>query len=155
MKKLLFVLLLSLSVTASFAQEELKFSSGRDKHDGKPQLFASLSQKFSVTTGFIDELMNSKKNQEVTLQVTDGFAFTGKVISRSSEVPGLETVTAESTERKGLILTVSKITTPDEGVIYRGMLSSRDFSDIILLEKDIVTGLYQWTKKKLSQAISD
>ncbi|MBX9782220.1 MAG: hypothetical protein K2X48_02900 [Chitinophagaceae bacterium] len=155
MKKLLFVLLLSLSVTASFAQEELKFSSGRDKHDGKPQLFAGLSQKISVKAGFIDEVMNSKMNEEVTLQVVEGFAFTGKVISKSSDVPGLETVTVENSSRKGFVLTLSKITTPVDGVTYRGMLKGRDFSDILLLEKDIVTGFYQWIKKKLSQAISD
>jgi hypothetical protein len=36
-----------------------------------------------------------------------------------------------------------------------GVITSREFSDMIILEKDIITGNYQWTRKKLSQLITD
>ena len=62
MKKLLFALLLSLSVSVAFAQEEISFTSGRDKHDGKPQFFANLSQKFVLKTGFVENMFSFRKD---------------------------------------------------------------------------------------------
>ncbi len=141
MKKLFFILLLSLSVSVSFAQEDIKFSSGRDKHDGKPQLFTNFSPKFSVRTGLIDEIMSSRLNQPVSLLITEGFVFNGKVLSKTSEAPGLETVTIESNEKQGLLFTLSKTTIPGEGIVYRGLLISRNHSDRVVLEKDPITGV--------------
>lgn len=155
MKKLFFILLLSLSVSVSFAQEDLKFSSGRDKHDGKPQLFTNLSPKFSVRAGLIDEIMSSRLNQPVSLLITEGFVFNGKILSKTSDAPGLETVTIESNEKQGLLFTLSKTTIPGEGIVYRGLLISRNHSDMVVLEKDPITGVYEWTKKPVSQMISD
>ena len=155
MKKLFFILLLSLSVSVSFAQEDVTFSSGREKHDGKPQLFTNLSPKFSVRAGLIDEIMSSRLNQPVSLLITEGFVFNGKIMSKTSDAPGLETVTIESNEKQGLLFTLSKTTIPGEGIVYRGLLISRNHSDMVMLEKDPITGVYVWTKKPVSQIISD
>ncbi|MFN5134409.1 MAG: hypothetical protein ACK5DG_03760 [Chitinophagaceae bacterium] len=155
MKKLLFALLLSLSVSAAVAQEEISFTSGRDKHDGKPQFFANLSQKFALKTGFIENMFSFKKDETVIVTVSEGFVFNGKVISKTVESNGLEVITLESNQRKGLVLSVSKYTRPDGTVDYMGVITSREFSDMIMLEKDIITGNYQWTRKNLSQMIAD
>lgn len=155
MKKLLFALLLSLSVSVAFAQEEISFTSGRDKHDGKPQFFANLSQKFALKTGFVENMFSFRKDEIVTITVTEGFVFNGKVISKTVESNGLEIITVESNQRKGLVLSVSKYTKPDGTVDYMGVITSREFSDMIMLEKDIITGNYQWTRKNLSQMIAD
>jgi hypothetical protein len=155
MKKLLFALLLSLSVSVAFAQEEISFTSGRDKHDGKPQFFANLSQKFVLKTGFVENMFSFRKDEIVTITVTEGFVFNGKVISKTVESNGLEIITVESNQRKGLVLSVSKYTKPDGTVDYMGVITSREFSDMIMLEKDIITGNYQWTHKNLSQMIAD
>lgn len=155
MKKLLFALLLSLSVSVAFAQEEISFTSGRDKHDGKPQFFANLSQKFALKTGFVENMFSFRKDEIVTITVTEGFVFNGKVISKTVESNGLEIITVESNQRKGLVLSVSKYTKPDGTVDYMGVITSREFSDMIMLEKDIITGNYQWTHKNLSQMIAD
>ncbi len=155
MKKLIIVLLFSLPAFVAVAQEDAMFSSGRQKHDTKPQLFSTLPSKFSLKTGLIDEIMNTKLNQQVSLLVTEGFTFYGRVISKTSDAPGLETVTIESTEKQGFVFTLSKTNVAGEGVIYKGLLLSRNHSDIILLEKNLVTGVYEWIKKYLSQMISD
>lgn len=155
MKKLLFILLSCLSVTIATAQEDFQFTSGRDKHDGKPQMFANLSAKFSVKPGFFETTLGLKTNDQATITVTEGFVFTGKVISRTAENNGLEIVTLESNQRKGLVLSVSKFTRTDGTVDYMGVITSREFSDMIMLEKDIITGNYQWTRKNLSQMIAD
>jgi hypothetical protein len=36
-----------------------------------------------------------------------------------------------------------------------GLITSREFSDMLLLEKDMITGNYQWNRKNLSQMIAD
>jgi hypothetical protein len=155
MKKLLFVLLSSLSVSVAVAQEEISFTSGRDKHDGKPQFFANLSQKFTLKTGFVENMLNFRKDETVIITLTEGFVFNGKVISKTVESNGLEIVTVESNQRKGLVLSLSKFTKPDGTVDYMGVITSREFSDMIMLEKDMITGNYQWTRKNLSQMIAD
>lgn len=155
MKKLFFILLLSLSISVSFAQEDVTFSSGRDKHDGKPQLFTNLSSKFSLKVGLVDEIMNSRLNQPVTLLITEGLVFNGKILSRTSDAPGLETITIESNEKQGFLFTLSKTTIPGEGIVYRGLLISRNHSDMVVLEKNAITGVYEWTKKTVSQMIAD
>ena len=155
MKKLLFALLLRLSVSVAFAQEEISFTSGRDKHDGKPQFFANLSQKFALKTGFVENMFSFRKDETVIITVTEGLVFNGKVISKTVESNGLEIVTVESNQRKGLVLSLSKFTRPDGTVDYMGVITSREFSDMIMLEKDMITGNYQWTRKNLSQMIAD
>jgi hypothetical protein len=156
MKKILFILLMCLSVSAvTMAQEETNFPSGREKHDRKPQFFAHLSPKFSIKTGFVNELLNAKLNDQLNLMITEGFVVTGKVISKTNEGSGIETVTIESNQKKGLLLSVSKYTRPDGSIEFSGVITSREISDILLIEKDIVTGNYLWVRKNLSQLIAD
>ena len=155
MKKLFYALLLSLSVSSAFAQEDFKFTSGKDKHDSKPQFFKNLSPKFALKDGFIDNMFRFKKDEQVHITVTEGLVFNGTVISRTIESNGLEIITVESSQKKGLVLSLSKFTKADGTVDYMGIMTSREFSDIIMLEKDIITGYYQWTRKNLSQMIAD
>ena len=154
MKKLLLVLLTSLSVTCSFSQE-LSFTSGREKHDGKPQMFSVLSSKFSVRPDFINEVLDAKLNQQFSITITEGFQFTGNVSAKTSEAPGLQTVIIQSSERDGMVLSVSKLVLPDQSIVYRGIIISKHHSDLLLLEKDAITGNYNWNKKNVSRMISD
>lgn len=155
MKKLLCVLLLSLSVSITYAQEEFTFTSGKDKHDSKPQFFKNLSPKFALKDGFIDNLFRFKKDDQVNITVTDGLVFNGKVITKTVESNGLEIVTVESSQKKGLILSLSRFTKADGTIDYMGLITSREFSDILMLERDAITGYYQWVRKNISQMIAD
>lgn len=156
MKKILFILLMCLSVSAvTMAQDEIKFSSGHEKHDSKPQFFAHLSPKFSVKNGFVNDLLIAKLNDQLNIVVTEGFIFNGKVISKTNEGNGLETITVESQQKKGLLLSVSRYIRPDGSADYTGVITSREISDIITMEKDAITGNYQWIRKNISQMISD
>jgi hypothetical protein len=155
MKKLSFILVMSLSVSLAFSQEDFHFASGREKHDGKPQYFNQLSSKFSVKSGFLNEILSARLDEQVTLQLTDGFVISGKVITKTRESNGLEIVTVESKQKKGLILSVSKFTKADGSIDYMGIITSREISDIVMLEKDVITGNYMWTRKNLSQMIAD
>lgn len=154
MKKLFFVLLFCTSAFLSFSQE-LQFESGRTKHDVKPQLFAGLSEKFTLTPTFIDEVMNLQAKQLVEVIVNSRLVVKGKVSSINNDVPGLTTVSIQSSETDGLVLSLSRIILPDQTIVYRGIILSKGHSDLLILEKDPVTGNYNWIKKQVSQLIAD
>ncbi len=154
MKKLVFVLLFSTSAFISFSQE-LQFESGRSKHDAKPQMFPAVSQRSSTISGFTEDVMNFQLKQQVDISVTSGFRFKGTVSSVTNDAPGLTTVTIQSSETKGMVLSVSRLVLPDKTTVYRGIVISTRHSDMLMLEKDPVTGNYNWNKKQVSNMISD
>jgi hypothetical protein len=155
MKRLILSSLMLLAfVTVSFSQD-FQFQSGREKHDGKPQLFQNIAQKFAVKTNFMEDVMGVAEKQTVLFSVTDGLAFKGSVSSKQNDQQGLTTVTMQSSELSDLFLTVSRVVMPDQSVVYRGIMMSKSHSDILVLEKDPVTGNYNWNKMKLSMLLPD
>ncbi len=154
MKKLVFVLLFSTSAFISFSQD-LQFESGRQKHDGKAQMFSAVSQRSSTTLTFIENVMDFQLKQEVEVAVTSGLKFKGTVSSITNDAPGLTTITLQSSETKGMILSVSRLIQPDKTTLYRGIVMSSKHSDMLMLEKDPVTGNYNWNKKQVSNLLAD
>lgn len=154
MKKLVFVLAFCTLSIFSFSQE-LQFESGRQKHDGKPAMFNNVASRFAPSQTFISDVMNARLNESVDLFVTNGFRFKGEVTAISSDAPGLTTVTIQSTDRPGLLLSISRITLPDHTITYRGVMLSKKHSDMLMMEKDPVTGSYNWNKKQVSHMIAD
>lgn len=154
MKQLVLVLALSILSTYSFSQE-VKFESGQKKHDSKPAMFGSVSSRFAPSQTLINDVMNYRLNQQVDLFVTNGLRFKGQVTSITNDAPGLTTVTIQSTDRPGLLLSISKTTLPDQTVAYRGIMISKKHSDMLIMEKDQITGNYTWNKKQVSHMLAD
>ena len=154
MKKLVFALAFCTLSIFSFSQE-LKFESGRQKHDGKPAMFNNVASRFAPSQNFIGDVMNARLNEKVDLVVTNGFRFKGEVTAISNDAPGLTTVTIQSTDRPGLLLSISRVTLSDKSVTYRGIMLSQKHSDMLMMEKDPVTGSYNWNKKQVSHMIAD
>jgi hypothetical protein len=154
MKTLQFVLLLSLFTNLTFAQG-VHFASGREKNSNKPQMFANEPTRSSVKPDFFNKLLSNKVNDQVTIAVTSTTSFTGKVTAITKDAPGLETMIIQSTDVAGLVLSVSKTLIPGEGITYRGVMMSKDHNDMLVLEKDPVTGSYMWNKKSVAHMIPD
>ncbi len=154
MMKLTFVLLFCTSAFLSFSQE-LKFESGRTKHDVKPQLFAGLSEKFALTPTFLQDVMNLQVKQPVEVIVSSRLIVKGSVSSINNDVPGLTTIAIQSSETEGMVLSLSRLILPDQTIVYRGIIISKNHSDMLILDKDPVTGNYVWTKKQVSMMIAD
>jgi hypothetical protein len=154
MKKLVIALAFCTLSIFSFSQE-LKFESGRQKHDGKPAMFSNVASRFAPSQNFIGDVMNARLNEKVDLVVTNGFRFKGEVTAISNDAPGLTTVTLQSTDRPGLLLSISRVTLSDKSVTYRGMMLSQKHSDMLMMEKDPVTGSYNWNRKQVSNMIAD
>ena len=108
-----------------------------------------------IGLGFIDEVMSYQVKQQVEVAVSPRFVVKGKVSSVTSEAPGLTTITIQSSEIEGLVLSLSRITLPDQSIVYKGIILSKSNSDMLMLDKDPVTGNYIWSKKQVSQLIAD
>jgi hypothetical protein len=154
MKTLPFVLLLCLAGYFTSAQD-ITFRSNREKQLYKPQLFVKEAARLSVRQNFINEMLTLRLNQQVTIQVTPKTNFKGRVSAIKNEVPGLQTYILQSSEIPGLVLSISKLEKNGEAPVYRGIMISKDHSDMLMLEKDIQTGEYVWNKKQVAHVIPD
>ncbi|MBY0478097.1 MAG: hypothetical protein K2Q24_10655 [Chitinophagaceae bacterium] len=154
MKTLILAVLFCSSAFISFSQD-LQFESGRSKNDSKPKLFAELTEKFALTSTFIDEVMSYQLKQPVEVTVNPKLIFKGRVTAINNDAPGLTTISIQSSEKQGLILSLSKLVLPDQTVVYRGIILSNSNSDLLMLDRDAATGNYVWIKKQVSQLIAD
>jgi hypothetical protein len=154
MKQLVLLLLFCSAAFVSFSQE-VKFESGKARHDKKPKLFSGTSNRFAATASFINEVMNARLQSNATVVITQGVVFKGKVTSITSDAPGLTTVTIQSSDVQGAVLSLSRITLENNVVVYRGVVMSKNHSDMLMLEKDPVTGIYNWNKKEVSNLLAD
>ena len=154
MKTLSLVLLMSLATTLSFAQE-VSFRSNREKQTEKSKLFIKESARFAVRNNFIPEMMNYRLNQQVEIALSPKTTFKGKVTAITHDAPGLQTIIMQSTETPGVVLSVSKLDIKGEGTTYRGVMISKNHSDLLMMEKDAKTGEYVWNKKEVAHMIPD
>lgn len=154
MNKLFYVLLFSTISFQSFSQE-LQFESGRQKNDKKPELFHNMSVKSRVSSSFINDVMSFQLKQQVNIAVGNGFLFNGKVTAITNDAPGLTTISIQSSDVKDMVLSLSQLVLPDQTIMYRGIVISKNHSDMLIFEKDPVTGEYIWNKKTVSQMIAD
>lgn len=154
MNKLFYVLFFSTLSFQSFSQE-LQFESGRQKNDKKPELFHNMSVKSRVSSSFINDVMSFQLKQQVNIPVGNGFLFNGKVAAITNDAPGLTTISIQSSDVKDMVLSLSRVVMPDQTIIYRGIVISKNHSDMLIFEKDPVTGEYTWNKKTVSQMIPD
>ncbi|MFN9710107.1 MAG: hypothetical protein ACK55K_01695 [Bacteroidota bacterium] len=154
MKKFSIVLLACFTAALVNAQE-VSFRSNREKQSAKSSFFSKESARFAVRKNLINEVMSYRMNQEVNIQITPKTSFKGKVTAVTNDAPGLQTIILQSSETPGLVLSLSKIEIKGEDAIYRGVMISKNHSDLLLLEKDAVTGEYNWNKKEVAHMIPD
>lgn len=134
--------------------EDVHFTSGKEKHDHKPQLIKSFTKK-TVSNEFLNQAMTYRLHQQVTIRITDNLTFNGKVTAITKDAPGLQTVIMQSSEIKGLVLSISRLTQPNAAPIFRGIMMSQTHKDLLMMEKDPITGYYAWNKKNVSNVLTD
>jgi hypothetical protein len=154
MKKLSIALLLCFASYLTYSQD-LHFRSGKEKNQDKPQLFSKEASRFSVRPEFFNQMLSSRMQQQVTVQISPKTTFRGRVTDITHDAPGLETVIMKSSDVPGLVLSLSRVEIPGEGTIYRGVMMSPGHKDMLMMEKDAVTGQYLWNKKEIAHMIPD
>ncbi len=141
-------------LSTELKHDHVHFSNGKEKHDSKPQLFKSFTKK-TVTNEFLNTVMSYRLQQQITVRISDNTTFKGKVTAITNDAPGLQTVIMQSTEVKGLILSVSRLVQSNNNPVFRGIMTSQLHNDLLIMERDPITGSYAWNKKNVSHMIAD
>lgn len=118
----------------------------------KPKLFADLSDKLGLKMKSADALFDLGVGASFSTQLADNFSFTGVVVSKANTASS-QSVVMKSTNRKGAILSLSKIRNADGSFTYRGRILSRENGDAFDLVKE--NGQYILRKKNYYEIVSE
>ena len=144
MKKVLIPVFILLS-SLSFAQG---FQSRKEKDKNKPSLFTKDSVISKLQSTFIEQISNIEKHDIVNLRITQYTKFEG-IVTQIIKTDKLISLTINSLEIDNLILIYSDIKLESGEHVYRAMLMSNKYKDVLILENN------NWYKKGMSDLIPD
>ena len=124
--------LLSFICAAVFAQS-----------DTRPALFAAYPQTVPVTGATISHTLSYTTGETATITFSPQFSFTGKVIFNQQKYDNLKTVMLRS-EVDNTTFQLSRITNPDNSVVYAGRILNENSADGYLIKND--NGVYRLQK---------
>lgn len=134
----------------SHAQEQERTINTPDYN--KPKLFSDVPDKLNMKLKSADALFDLKVGSSFFTQLADQFSFTGIVISKVDNA-SFQSIVIKSTNRKGAILSLSKIKKGDGSFIYKGRILSRNNADAFELANE--NGQYILQKKNYYEIISE
>lgn len=153
MKKLnVFVLAFTLIsfYQVSLAQEQERTINTPDYN--KPKLFSDVPDRLNMKMKSADALFDLKAGSSFSTQLSDNFSFTGIVVSKVDNA-SVQSIVIKSTNRKGAVLSLTKIKNSDGVFIYKGRIVSRSNADAF--ELAIENGQYILQKKNYYEIVSE
>lgn len=150
--RLLYAICLFTSLSLK-AQDRAPF---REPDTNKPRLFNSLPASVEVAKQDLLNILNpgTQKTAEIKLPLASGkfSPFTGKIVHEISQ-DQQRTVTIQSTNFDGAVLTLSSVTKSDGSVNFIGRIFSFQHGDALeLQQKD---NRYYWVKKNLYEMMAE
>lgn len=118
----------------------------------KPKLFADLPDKIQVNLDALTPLFNLGMNASVTVNLTEGFPYTGTVVS-ATKSSSVQSVVIRSANRQGSALTFTRVILEDGSYKYLGRIISLRHSDVFELVKEEES--YYFKKKQLYDMINE
>jgi len=150
----LFVILLTALFTTSFSQT-IHFQSAKERNENKPQLFAKDSTKSLFNKEYIEDILSMSVDDKVEIELTKHTTFKGKITLINNPHSTATTMMLKSDDVDSLMFIISKITVPPDDTIYRALLMSNNYKDMLMLEKDNHDGKYYWSKRETADLIPD
>jgi hypothetical protein len=142
---------LSLNCLPSGAQEKISIN---EPNYNKPKLFEDLPQKINVKISDMESLFDVPAGTSVIAKLTPNFNLKGTVMSKSGTAESsVRSVVVKAINRQGAVLTLTKITTANRTVIYKGRVLSKDNSDALELVKE--NDQYIFQKKHYNEIIAE
>jgi len=151
-------LIYTLCLFASFSLQAQEKAPLREPDHNKPKLFNALPQEIPVNRQELLSIVSPtlQKSQEVNLSFTQGRSkgFTGKIAYAFSRPDGqLRTVTVQSTNFNGAVLTLSSLTNADGTTSLTGRIFSYQHGDALELQEK--NNQYYWVKKNLFEMMTE
>lgn len=124
--KYLFVVLLSLFCTHTFAQT----------NDTRPKLYAAYPSTIAIDAISLDKLLSNKQGTLVSIPFTEEFTFEGIVFSNITKYNAMHTVMLRSVQNPQSVLQVTKIENKEKMVSYSGRLLNNNAADGYLIKNN-------------------
>ncbi len=134
--KLLIALILCVSINAGYTQTSLC---------SKPKLFSNFPNKIDCPVSEFRNAFSLIEGQHITLSFSDGFKFSGTVISNVVKYYNLQSMTIKSDLSEKTIFHLSKQINDDNSTSYVGRIMNATASDGYQIIKD-PTGNYKFEK---------
>lgn len=120
----------------------------------KPKLFDDLPSKFPVDVKVLEALLELPEGQSLSLMLTKGVHFQGKVVSKSDSYdPNVKSIVVKSTNRLGSAFTFTRLRNEDGSFSYQGRMLSHKHSDAFEIQFE--NGQYVFSKTQLYDLISE
>ncbi|RYZ39084.1 MAG: hypothetical protein EOP49_30470 [Sphingobacteriales bacterium] len=150
-------LLYIICLFASFSLEAQVKAPIREPDYNKPKLFNTLPATMLANKQDLLNILSpsSRKDQEIQLPLANGKSnpFTGKIAYAYQDDQQLRTVTIQSTNFNGALLTLSSITNADGTVSLTGRIFSYQHGDAFELQEK--NNQYTWVKKNLYEMMTE
>lgn len=151
-------LLYILCLFCSFSLQAQEKAPLREPDYNKPKLFNNLPASMQVDKQDLLNIISvsTQKNQEIKLPLASGRVspFTGKIAHVYSEDDQqLRTITIQSTNFNGAMLTLSSVTNTDGTVSFVGRIFSYQHGDAFELQEK--NNQYFWIKKNLREMMTE
>ena len=95
----------------------------------KTPLFRAYPDAVNLESEMLERTLGSSTGDLVSLELSAGFTFKGKVISNTQVYNNMQTVVMQSAELDNSLMQVTKITIPDQPSIYSCRIVNEKASD--------------------------
>ncbi len=119
LSKYLFVVLLSVICTHSFAQV----------NDTRPSLYAAQPSTINIEKNSLDNILSNKPGTLVSIPLTADFTFEGTVISNITKYNTMHTVMLRSVQNPQSVFQITKIENKEKAATYTGRILNNNVAD--------------------------
>ncbi|MEP7164691.1 MAG: hypothetical protein ABI741_08355 [Ferruginibacter sp.] len=142
LSKLTFALMLCLAATAGFSQSS------------KPKIFADFPNTINCTVSEFTNAFSATEGQHIILSFSDGFKFSGTVISNVVKYSDLQSMTIRADQSDKTIFHLSKQINQDNSVSYVGRIINPTAADGYEVKKDM-SGNYKFEKTDAEKVLQE
>lgn len=145
LSKLTFALLLCLTSAAAFSQ---------NSQAPKPKIFASYPNTIICSVSEFSNAFNAIEGQHISMNFSDGFKFSGRVVSNIVKYSNLQSMTIQSDNSENTVFHLSKQTNDDGSFNYVGRIMNSTASDGYQIKKD-QAGNYTFEKVDAGRVLQE
>jgi len=120
----------------------------------RPKLFERFPDQINLNAITLEQAMDAREGQEITLSFGGGFNFQGTVLSNETKYGKLQTILIKSPAFDNSIFSLSRITESDMPARYSGRIINPAAADGYLIRKDAAEQ-YQLAKISTENVLQD
>lgn len=117
------------------------------QNNSRPKLFERFPDQINLNNMTLEQVMNAREGQEITVSFGGGLDFPGVVLSNEQKYHNLQTVLIKSPAFQGSVFSLSRISESDTPVRFSGRIINPDAADGYMVRGNNAN---QYTLSKIS-----